>query len=249
MPAAVRPAGVDPAAATDLLHSALAAGAQWLDVETATALLGTYGITAAAGRVVAGPDEAAAAAERLGYPLVAKLAVPGLHKTEQHGVRLDLRDEAALRAAVGDLQADGPQPVLLQRQAEPGIELIVGALQHDQFGPVVMLGAGGVHSDVIADHCFRLAPLAAPTALEMIAQLRSARLLDGYRGGPVVGREAVAHLLVRIAALIDDHPEVAELDLNPVIAGTGRLDVVDVRVRVATAPQRAVPWLRQLSTP
>jgi acyl-CoA synthetase (NDP forming) len=131
--------------------------------------------------------------------------------------------------------------------AEPGTEIIVGAVQDAQFGPVVMVGAGGVLADMIADRQLRLAPLTAHDAEQMVAGLRTAPLLDGYRGAPVVSRPAVQELLLRIATLADDLPDVAELDLNPVICrGGDDLVVVDAKVRVAASPPGPDPVLRSL---
>jgi acyl-CoA synthetase (NDP forming) len=131
--------------------------------------------------------------------------------------------------------------------AGPGVELIMGAVEDPQFGPVVMIGAGGVLADMIADRQLRLAPLTDDDADDMIGRLRTAPLLDGHRGGPVVSRSAVRRLLVRLAALANELPEVAELDLNPVICrGGDELIVVDAKVRVAAAPTLPDPVLRQL---
>jgi acyl-CoA synthetase (NDP forming) len=112
-----------------------------------------------------------------------------------------------------------------------------------------MVGAGGVLTDVLGDRAFGLAPLTEGDADELIAGLRAARLLDGYRGAPVVDRAQVRDVLVRIAALVDDVPEIAELDLNPIIAGAAGLLAVDVRVRVAVPSRHPDPLVRQLRGP
>jgi hypothetical protein len=120
-------------------------------------------------------------------------------------------------------------------------------MQHDRFGPLVMLGAGGTLADLLADRTFRLAPLAHQAASAMISELRTAALLDGFRGGPQVSRDVVADLLVRVGALAHDLPGVAELDLNPVICDGNELQVVDVRLRVAPASPDSDEWLRRLA--
>jgi succinyl-CoA synthetase beta subunit len=207
-----------------------------------------YGIPMCPQRIVSEADAAVPAAAELGYPVAVKVARGTVHKTDIGGVRLDITDEVALRAAVVDVQtASGMPDVLIQPMVGPGTELIAGALQDPQFGPVVMLGAGGVLADMIADRQLRLAPLTADDADDMIARLRTAPLLDGYRGRPVVDRQAVRRLLQRLATLADDLPEVAELDLNPVICrGRDDLIVVDAKVRIAPAPPAPDPVLRQL---
>jgi len=161
-------------------------------------------------------------------------------------VRLGIADEPALREAFAAMHSAGSADVLIQPMAPPGTELIAGAVQDAQFGPVVMLGAGGVLADMIADRQFRLAPLTAEDADAMIGGLRTSALLDGYRGRPVVSRQAVRTLLLRLAALADDIPEVAELDLNPVICLGDDLVVVDAKVRLAAAQPAPDPVLRQL---
>ena len=149
-------------------------------------------------------------------------------------------------AAADILSAVPGSRLLLQTMVPSGTELIVGALQDARFGPVVMLGAGGVLADLLADRRFALAPIDHPTALDLIGELRMARLLDGFRGRPVVSRGAVADLVARIAQLADDVPEIAELDLNPVICRGDSLITVDARIRVAPAPRLPDPVLRRL---
>jgi acyl-CoA synthetase (NDP forming)/RimJ/RimL family protein N-acetyltransferase len=238
---------VDPDGARSLVRQALAAGDEWLAPDDVAALLSKFRIPVCPYRVVSDPDAAGKAAADLGYPLVAKIARGTVHKTEAGGVRLGLRDDAAVRDAVAAIQATGAREVLLQPMVGSGVELIIGAVQDQQFGPVAMIGAGGVLADMIADRQLRLAPLTDDDADAMIRGLRTAPLLDGYRGGPVVSRPAVRRLLVRVAALANDVPEVAELDLNPVICrGGDDLVVVDAKVRVAAAPTLPDPLLRQL---
>jgi acyl-CoA synthetase (NDP forming) len=202
--------------------------------------------------VVHSVDEAARAGGELGYPVAAKLAAAGVHKTELGGVRLGLDDADALRNAYRELAAVTPDPlagVLVQPMVGHGTEIIVGVVRDPQFGPLVMLGAGGVLVDLLDDRAFRLAPLAAAEADTMIGELPLARLLDGYRGAPVVSRAALRDVLVRIAALAADLPEIAELDVNPLVGTDDGLIAVDARIRVeAPAPSRD-PLLRQLRGP
>ncbi|MEO9139824.1 MAG: GNAT family N-acetyltransferase [Jatrophihabitans sp.] len=245
----LRPADVDVASARGLVDRALRSGQPWLALDDAFALLASYGVPVCPHAVVTDPDAALAAAAGLGYPLVAKLAAPGVHKSELGGVRLGLADEDALRAAVADLCTLADGRVLLQPMIGGGTELILGAVHDPQCGPLVMVGAGGILTDVLGDRAFGLAPLTEDEADALIGSLRAARLLDGYRGAPVVDRTAVRDALVRIAALVDDVPEIAELDLNPIIAGPDGLIAVDARVRVAEPPHHPDPLLRQLRGP
>ncbi|HET8589948.1 MAG TPA: GNAT family N-acetyltransferase [Nakamurella sp.] len=240
----------DAAAAGVLVETALADGQSWLTAEQQSAVLSFYGVPVCDQHVVADADEAVRAAAGLGYPVVLKAADGGLHKTELGAIRVGIGDEASLRSAVRDILAVVPgSRLLVQRTIQPGTELIVGALQDAQFGPVVMVGAGGVLADLLADRRFALAPVDLPTALDLVDELRTAALLDGYRGGPVVSRAAVADLVTRIAQLADDVPQIAELDLNPVICRGSSLTVVDARIRVAAAPDLPDPVLRRLAAP
>jgi acyl-CoA synthetase (NDP forming)/GNAT superfamily N-acetyltransferase len=225
----------------------LATGAGWLDPDAAAGLLVRYGISLCPQRVVADADAAVRAAADFGYPVAAKLAGGVVRKTDVGGVRLGLGDEKNLREAFAAVQAAGSgSKVLIQPMLSAGTELIAGAVQDAQFGPVIMLGAGGVLADMIVDRQFRLAPLSVQDADEMIATLRTAPLLDGYRGRTPVSRAAIRTLLLRLAALVDDLPEVAELDLNPVICSGEELIVVDAKIRIAPAHRTPDPLLRGL---
>lgn len=242
---------IDLHGARALISDRLATGASWLGPSDTARLLVRYGIPMCPQRIVSDVDGAIIAAAELGYPLAVKLARGPVHKTEAHAVMLNIEDETALRSAVTAVQSVAlrERDVLIQPMVKPGTELIVGAMQDPQFGPVVMVGAGGVLADMIADRQLRLAPLTAEGADEMISSLRTAPLLDGYRGRPVIFRSAIRELLVRVAMLIDDLPQVAELDLNPVICSGGDdTIVVDAKVRVATSPPMPDAVARQLRT-
>lgn len=244
----VRPSDVSLATAREIVTAAMAAGVGWLSADDTARLLGCYQIPMCEQRVVADEESAAAAAIQLGYPLAAKLAEPGLHKSELGGVRLNIIDERALRCAVADLLHRRPgSSVLLQPMMAAGTEVIVGAMQHQQFGPLAMLGAGGVLADLLPGKAFRLAPVSSQDAEAMIDDARLGRLIDGYRGAEVVSRSALADLVVRTAVMVEDLPEIAELDFNPVVCRSDGLTVVDARIRLAAAPvmpDRAVRQLR-----
>ena len=238
---------MDVEGARALVTDRLAVEAGWLDPQDAASLLARYGIALCPQRVVADVDAAVQAAAELGYPLAVKLAGGVVHKTDVGGVRLGVGDEKDLREAFAAVQAAGSgSTVLIQPMVAAGTELIAGAVQDPQFGPVIMLGAGGVLADMIVDRQFRLAPLSVQDADQMIASLRTAPLLDGYRGRTPVSRPAIRTLLLRLAALVDDLAEIAELDLNPVICHGDQLIVVDAKIRIAPAHPAPDPLLRQL---
>lgn len=148
---------------------------------------------------------------------------------------------------LGAVQTAAPNgQLIVQPMIASGTELIVGAVQDAQFGPLLMLGAGGVLADLIADRQFRLAPLSVEDADEMIAGLRCAPLLDGYRGRIPVSRTALHTLLVRLAVLVEELPEILEIDLNPVVCRGEDLIVVDAKIRVGPTVVIPDPALRQL---
>jgi acyl-CoA synthetase (NDP forming) len=223
-----RPAGIDLAGARALLAGASAS--RWLDPRETRALLELYGLPLVAQREAGGPDEAVAAAEELGYPVVVKTAEPGAHKTETHGIALDLAGPEDVRAASERIGG----PVVVQEMIRGGsAELLAGLVQDPVFGPLVAFGPGGVLAELIGEAEVRLAPLTDVDVEELASGGKAGTLVRGYRGAAPVDREALDDLLVRLSALADDLPEVAELDLNPVIGLADRVVVVDARVRVA----------------
>lgn len=244
-----RPPGVDAVEASAIARAALADGRDWLNADESYRLMRAYALPVPEQAVVDDVDAAIAAADLLGYPVVAKLATPGLHKSDVGGVRVGITHDEELRAAITALNEAGGGPgqqILLQPMVPSGTELIVGAVHDAQCGALVMIGAGGVLTDVLGDRSFGLAPLTQDDAEQVLDRLRSARLLDGFRGAPVVSRAAVADVLMRVAALADDVPEIAELDLNPLICRMDGLSAVDARIRVAVPPQHPDPLVRQL---
>lgn len=228
--------GVDADAAAAILAGALARGGGWLRPDEVEALLGAYGIALVEQRRAATPAAAAKAAAELGGAVALKGVAPGVvHKAQAGAVRLELAGPTAVKRAAQDiaakLEASGT-PVgdfLVQRMAEPGVEMLVGVLADERFGPVVACGAGGGTAEVLGDVQVRLAPLAREDALDMISRLRSLALL--HRADADV--EALADIAVRVGALADAHPAIAELDLNPVVVSAEGAPVVDARVRVA----------------
>jgi acetate---CoA ligase (ADP-forming) len=217
--------GIDLPGARSIVQEA---GEGWLGPDETRRLLESYGIPLVPERTAATVDAAVAAAEELGYPIVLKTGEAGVHKTEQGGVALDLRDERAVRAAAQRIGA----PFIVQPLVRGGVELLVGAVEDPVFGPLVALGPGGTLAELIGDAGFRLAPLTDVDAEELVGAGKVGMLLAGYRGSPPGDTRAVVDVVLRVARLVDDLPEVAELDLNPVIAGTDGCVAVDARVRV-----------------
>jgi acetyl coenzyme A synthetase (ADP forming)-like protein len=226
--------------AAAVVREALAAGGGWLDAPRARRLLEAYGVPLVPERLADSPEAAVAAARELGFPVVLKLAAAGAHKTEQGGVILDLGDEEAVRAAAETLGG----PLLVQPFVRGGAELLAGAVQDRVFGPLVAFGPGGVLAELIGEAQFRLAPLTEIDAEELVRGGKAGRLVAGFRGAPPADEAALVDLLLRLSLLADDLPEVAELDLNPVLALPDGCLAVDARIRVAdpARPHRTKSW-------
>ena len=233
--------GVDSHAAAEVLGTALGtADDVWLAPGEVRRLLEAYGISLVPERLAADADEAQAFAAELGFPAVVKTAEPGAHKTEQGGVALDLMTP-------GDVQAAAEQiggPLIVQPMIEGGVELLAGLVQDPVFGPLVAFGPGGVQAELIGEAQFRLAPIADTDARELVTEGKAGRLVAGFRGRPAADAEALVDLVGRLARLGEDHAEVAELDLNPVLGLATGYVVVDARVRVCrpTSPVSPKTW-------
>lgn len=184
-------------------------------------LLDAFGIPTAPHALANSAAQAVAAAERLGFPVVLKTAMPGIaHKSERGGVMLDLRHEAAVREAYTRTAAALGPRVMLARMLPAGPELALGAVRDPQFGPVVVLGAGGTLVELLDDRVAALAPFGVATARRLLDRLRLRRLLDGFRGAPATDLAALADLVARFSVLVHAlAPSVLEIDVNPVICG------------------------------
>ncbi|HET7341655.1 MAG TPA: acetate--CoA ligase family protein, partial [Methylomirabilota bacterium] len=188
--------------------------------------------------IVAGADAAVAAAEGIGYPVVIKADAPGLtHKTEAGGVRLDVRDAAAARAACEELRArTGATRFVVQERVGPGVELLLGARRDEVFGPVVAFGTGGVLTEVVRDVSVRLAPLAEGEAEEMLGEGARPRLLAGPRGLRAVTPAPLLAAIHAVADLMATEPRIVEIDVNPLIAAGADVVAVDALVIAGAAP-------------
>jgi len=233
--------GVDRDAAERVVERALAGGDDvWLTPADTRELLLAYGLPLVAEHIAGDSDEAVAAAEELGFPVVVKTAVPGAHKTELGGIALDLVDSHAVRAAAERIGG----PLIVQPMVPSGAELLAGVVQDRVFGPLVAFGPGGVFAELIGEAAFRIAPLTDRDAEELLHGGKAGRLVRGFRGAPAADGAALADLLLRLARLGEDIPAVAELDLNPVLALPDRCVAVDARVRVQRPEHgtRAKTW-------
>jgi acetate---CoA ligase (ADP-forming) len=225
-------AGIDRPAAEALVEAMLAASTDvWLEVSKVRELLGAYGIPLVDERVARSADDAIEAARELGLPVVVKSAVPGAHKTETGGIALDLATEEDVRAAVERIGL----PVVIQPMIGGAAELLAGVVQDPTFGPLVAFGPGGVFAELIGEAQFRIAPLTLSDAEDLVLTGKAGRLVAGFRGKPAADAAALVDLVLRLAQLADDIPEVAELDLNPVLGLPDDCVAVDARVRLRPA--------------
>ena len=245
----------DGAAARAVIESALASGREWLTEPEAKRLLAAYCVPVAETRTVADAEEAATAAAAIGFPVALKILSPDItHKSDVGGVALDLADAVQVRAAALAMRARiaqaAPQAHLEGFAVQPMIrrpnahELIVGASEDPQFGLVILFGHGGTAVEIVADRALALPPLNMRLAHDLIAQTRVSRLLRGYRDRPPADLDAIAVTLLKIAQMVTDFAEIAELDVNPLLADQNGVIALDARVRVARA---AAPPERRLA--
>ena len=222
----------------------------WLPRPDVIALLQLYRIPLVATIIARTEDDAAFAAVQAGYPVALKAEVPGLqHKTDVGAVLLGLATEAGVHSGYRQLaRRFGARlaGVMVQPMITGGTEVFIGVKDDQMFGPLVVFGLGGVATEVLSDHAARLAPLTEADADTLINSTRSASLLlHGHLGAPAADLAALRDVLLRVSRLTDDLPEIAELDLSPVIALADGAVVADARILVAPqVPQD--PFLRRL---
>lgn len=202
------------------------------------ALLRGYGVPVPEEQLASDPSEAAAAAESIGYPVVAKLCGSSIaHKTERGLVRLNLTDAAGVEQAAGDLLAlagpqDGTVGVLVAPMVRGSRELIAGLSTDPTFGATVMLGVGGVLAEAVADVSFRLVPITRADAFDMMDDLSSQALFGPFRGEPAVDRERLADVLMALSSAAGAEPGLRSVDLNPLIVLDGVPVAVDALVEI-----------------
>ncbi len=244
-------ADVDPERARGAIERALAAGAAgdaggaavWLEMDARAEILTAYGIRTTEARSASNRGEAAAVAKWIGFPVVMKVKAAGvLHKTEMGGVKLNLESEEAAARAFDEirkalLRADPNarfEGVTVESMVAGGVETIVGMTRDPLFGPVILFGLGGIAVELLRDVSVRIAPLTDRDAEEMLGEIRGHALLTGYRGAAPVNTSSILDLLHRVSRMATEHPEIMELDLNPVLVFQGDASCIalDARMRV-----------------
>jgi acyl-CoA synthetase (NDP forming) len=216
---------------------------RWLPADEVRRVLAAIGVPILSGGVARNGDEAIRIAKQAGFPVAVKLVSRTVvHKTDVGGVVLGVADEAGVRDAVASIRSrlagaglpDAMDGVLIQPMVNAGVEVMIGVTHDPQFGPLVAFGLGGIHVEILGDVQFRITPLTERDAADMVREIKGARLLDGYRGRPAADKPALEEALLRISRLVEEIPEIVELDLNPIFAlpvGQG-CRIVDARIRV-----------------
>lgn len=228
-----------------IVERALAVGRRALDEAEAKALFAAYGIPVVEGAPVRSADEAVEVAGRLGYPVVMKGLSPEIqHKSDAGLVLLDIADDAGARSGFETLVRRAPvtlEGVLVEQMIPGGREFVVGMSRDHQFGPVVMFGLGGVLTEALQDVVFGVAPLDEREASELLDEISSVRLLGEFRGAPPVDRDTLINTIRAVGQMALDHPEIAEVDINPMLVEGRRPVAVDALVTLAepTAPPPA----------
>jgi acetyltransferase len=189
-------------------------------------LLAAYGMPVVAGGMAKSADEAAAIAQKVGYPVVMKIVSPEiLHKSDLGGIRLNLTDDQAVHAnfssLMQDIAAKKPEAVLegvlIEAMAPKGQEVIVGMRRDPNFGPLMMFGLGGIYVELFGDVSFRVAPLTREDAADMVRNTHAGRLLTGFRGMPEADVEVVVDTILRLSKLAQDFPQISEIEINPLL--------------------------------
>jgi acyl-CoA synthetase (NDP forming) len=234
----ILPEQCDPDAARAILESAPPGG--WLAPGQADDLLRAYRIPTPRMGLAPDLDSALALAGEIGYPVALKLAAKGvIHKSDVGGIALNIAGPDALRAGYDAIMARAArhapeakfEGVAVQQMIPAGVELIIGTVRDAQFGPLVMVGVGGALVELLRDVAFELAPLSPAQADAMLDRTRAGMLLAGVRGAPPADRGVVVDIIVRLAQMARDHPALAEVEINPLIAGEGGAWAVDARAR------------------
>jgi acyl-CoA synthetase (NDP forming) len=229
---------------SDPIADARAAGRTLLTEVESKQLLHDAGINVAQSRLARSADEAVATAEEIGFPIVLKVVSGDIaHKSDVGGVELGLDDASAVRAAYDRIMANVKQAapnasvdgVAVQQQAKQGTEVIIGTTTDAQFGPVMMFGLGGIMVEVLKDVAFRIVPLEPRDAKQIVREIKGFPVLEGVRGQAGADIAALEGLILQVSDFASKHPEVAELDLNPVFAYKDDAIAVDARIVLTDA--------------
>ncbi|HEU4507646.1 MAG TPA: GNAT family N-acetyltransferase [Pyrinomonadaceae bacterium] len=238
--------------AASIVAAALVRGEGWLTPDEVAALCSCYGLPLIEQRIVANAEEAGEAAARFGGEVALKAIAPDLvHKTEAGAVRLHLHGADVVRGAAREMnemlssRGHAVSGYVVQRMAKRGVEMLVGVVHDPQFGPVVACGAGGVQVELLRDVSVRITPLSKEDASDMIRELKTYPLLTGFRGSVATDVSALEEGLLRVSAMVEDLPQIAELDCNPFVVHESGATILDARIRVTTVAPRPLVGVRR----
>ena len=226
----------------DPIATARAEGRTLLNEVESKELLGSAGIPVVPTRFAGSADEAASIAAEVGFPVALKVVSPEItHKSDVGGVELNLADASAVREAYERIVTNAKRAapaasvdgVSVQQMAKPGTEVIVGLTTDPQFGPVMMFGLGGIMVEVLKDVAFRIVPLEPRDAKQMVREIKAFPVLEGIRGRAPADLDALERLILQVSSFAEMHPEVAEIDLNPVFAYPDGALAVDARIVIS----------------
>lgn len=230
--------------AQQIIDRAKQEGRKLLTEVEAKELLKQAGISVVESWLATSKDEAISTSRRLGFPVVLKIASPDVaHKSDAGGVKLGLRTAKQVEKAYDDILAKVKQKypeariqgVSVQKMARPGVEVIIGMSKDKQFGPVIMFGLGGILVEILKDVAFRIVPLTSRDAQEMIREIKGYPLLEGYRGQEPVAVSKLEEMILQVSSFVEQHPQIDELDLNPVFAYSDGAVAVDARIVLGEA--------------
>jgi len=222
-----------------IIQKALSEGRTYLLEPEAKEIIQSYGIPTTTFKIAKTPDEAVKHAEEIGYPVVLKIVSPDIiHKSDAGGVKVNLKNSTEVKTAFKEIEENVKKyksnakiiGILVQEYAPEGREVIVGMAKDPQFGPALMFGLGGIFVEVLKDVSFRVAPITRYDAEEMIKEIKGYPILEGIRGQPPVDLDALIDILLKVSDLSMDHPEIDQLDLNPIFAYPEGAKAVDARI-------------------
>ena len=238
--------------AAAVVAAALDRGEGWLTPDEVAKIFRCYGLPLINQRVVASVEDAAAAAAEIGGEVALKAIAPDVvHKTEAGAVKLQLSGPEAVRESAREMserlnsQGHAPSGFVVQQMAQRGVEMLVGVVHDPQFGPVVACGAGGVQVELLKDVSVRLTPLSNEDAAEMVRELKTYPLLTGFRGSAPGDVAALEDGLLRVSAMVEDLPQIAELDCNPFVVHETGATILDARIRVTAVAPRPLVGVRR----
>ena len=226
----------------EVIDSARSQGRTVLTEIESKQILAEAGIPVASAQLAKTADEAAQLAEKAGFPAVLKIVSPQItHKSDIGGVKMGLASTDEVRKAFDEILAAARKAepkaridgVAVQKMAPAGTEVIVGMSKDPQFGPVLMFGLGGILVEVLKDVAFRIVPLEARDARQMVREIKGFAVLEGVRGQPPADLAALEGLILKLSEFVEAHPEIEELDLNPVFAYADGVIAVDARIVIS----------------